>query len=131
MKNSALILALTAAFGTFNVAHAEVPNAAQLKQMYDTGRNMSGLIKHCVDKGFLKADSTENANKMAAFVEGIPGLEDKSAGDKNEANGRKGQVLASGKYESLKDNLPPNLNLQQWCEQADQGMRQGLQRAGL
>ncbi|MDR9865675.1 hypothetical protein [Pseudomonas baetica] len=131
MKNTALILAMTAAFGTFNVAHAEGPDAATLKGMYDTGRNMSGLIKHCVDKGFLKADSTENANKMVAYVAGIPGGMDKSGGDKSEAQGRKGEVLTEGEYKNLEASLPANLDLKQWCEQADQGMRQGLKKIGL
>jgi hypothetical protein len=131
MKNTALILALTAALGTVNVAHAEGPDAATLKGMYDTGRNMSGLINHCVDKGFLKAESTVNANKMVAFVAGIPGQMDKSDGDKNEAQGRKGEVLDDGQYKTLEANLPPSLTLKQWCEQADQGMRQGLERVGL
>ncbi|MFJ2465255.1 hypothetical protein [Pseudomonas sp. NPDC087615] len=92
---------------------------------------MSGLINNCVDKGFLKADSTVNANKMVAFVAGIPGAMDKSDGDKNEAHGRKGEVLANGEYKNLESSLPPNLTLKQWCEQADQGMRQGLKRVGL
>jgi len=131
MKNTALILALTATLGTVNVAHAEGPDAATLKGMYDTGRNMSGLINHCVDKGFLKAESAANANKMVAFVAGIPGQMDKSDGDKNEAHGRKGEVLDGGQYKTLEANLPPSLTLKQWCEQADQGMRQGLERVGL
>ena len=128
MKNTALILAMTAAFGNFNLAHAEGPDPAALKGMYDTGRNMSGLINHCVDKGFLKADSTENAKKMVAFVAGIPGGMDKSDGDKNEAHGRKGEVLESGEYKSL-ENSP--LGLKEWCQQADEGMRQGLKSVGL
>jgi hypothetical protein len=92
MKNTALILALIAAIGTVNVAHAEELDAATLKGMYDTGRNMSGLINHCVDKGFLKAESTVNASKMVAYVAGVPGQMDKSDGDKNEAHGRRGGV---------------------------------------
>ena len=131
MKNTALILALITAIGTVNVAHAEELDAATLKGMYDTGRNMSGLINHCVDKGFLKAESTVNANKMVAYVAGVPGQMDKSDGDKNEAHGRKGEVFADGEYKSLEANLPPSLTLKQWCAQADQGMRQGLERVGL
>lgn len=92
---------------------------------------MSGLIKHCVDKGYLKADSTENANKMVAFVANMPGKFDKADGDKNESFGRKGDVLADGQYKSLEGNLPPDLSLKQWCEQADQGMREGLKQFGL
>ncbi|WP_228759312.1 hypothetical protein [Pseudomonas neuropathica] len=66
-----------------------------------------------------------------AFVAGIPGQMDKSDGDKNEAHGRKGEVLDDGQYKTLEANLPPSLTLKQWCEQADQGMRQGLERVGL
>ncbi|WP_311881246.1 MULTISPECIES: hypothetical protein [unclassified Pseudomonas] len=131
MKNTAVILALISAFGIVNVAHAEGPDSAQLKQMYDTGRNTAGLIKHCVDKRFLNADSTENANKMVAYVNGIPGKLDKRDGDKNEAQGRKGEVLTQGQYLNLEASLPAELTLKQWCEQADQGMRQGLANAGL
>lgn len=131
MKNTAVILALTATFGLSTLARAEAPDPATLKGMYDTGRNMSGLIKHCVDKGYLKADSTENANKMVAFVANMPGAFDKTDGDKNESFGRKGEVLADGRYKSLKSNLPPDLSLKQWCVQADQGMREGLKQIGL
>jgi hypothetical protein len=131
VKTASLILAITAAIGTFNLAHADGKDAATLKGIYDTGRNMSGLIKSCVDKGFLKADSAENANKMVVFVDNMPGDFDKRDGDKNEQFGRKGEVLANGEYKSLESNLPPNLTLKQWCEQADQGMRQGLKRMGL
>ncbi len=131
MKATSLILAMAATFGISGLASAAAPDSATLKGMYDTGRNMSGLIKHCVDKGYLKADSTENANKMVAFVANMPGEFDKADGDKNEGFGRKGEVLTDGQYKSLEGNLPPNLNLKQWCEQADQGMRQGLKRIGL
>jgi len=131
MKNIAVILALTATFGLCALARADAPDPATLKGMYDTGRNMSGLIKHCVDKGYLKADSTENANKMVAFVANMPGAFDKADGDKNESLGRKGEVLADGQYKSLQGNLPPDLSLKQWCEQADQGMREGLKQIGL
>ncbi|MGX9378934.1 hypothetical protein [Pseudomonas sp. JQ36] len=131
MKATSLILALTATFGLSTLARAEAPDPATLKGMYDTGRNMSGLIKHCVDKGYLKADSTENANKMVAFVANMPGAFDKADGDKNENLGRKGEVLADGQYKSLKSNLPPDLSLEQWCKQADQGMREGLKQIGL
>lgn len=131
MKATSLILALTATFGLSTLARAEAPDPATLKGMYDTGRNMSGLIKHCVDKGYLKADSTEYANKMVAFVANMPGAFDKADGDKNESLGRKGEVLADGQYKSLKSNLPPDLSLKQWCVQADQGMRKGLKQIGL
>jgi len=131
MKNTAVILALTATFGFSTLARAEAPDPATLKGMYDTGRNMSGLIKHCVDKGYLKADSTENANKMVAFVANMPGAFDKADGDKNEGLGRKGEVLTDGQYKSLQGNLPPDLSLKQWCVQADQGMRKGLKQIGL
>ncbi|MGF6329339.1 hypothetical protein ABH909_002217 [Pseudomonas sp. BS3782 TE3695] len=128
MKSTVLILAMTAAFGTFSLAHAEGPDPAALKGMYDTSRNMSGLINHCVDKGFLKADSIENAKKMVAFVTGIPGGMDKSDGDKNEARGRKGEVLENGEYKSLETS---RLGLKEWCQQADEGMQQGLKSVGL
>ncbi|MGY1892338.1 hypothetical protein DMX02_05890 [Pseudomonas jessenii] len=131
MKYTALIFALTAALGTASFAHAEEMDPAALKNAYDMGRNSVGLINHCVDKGFLKADSTKNANKMAAFMAGMPGQVDKSDGDKIEAQGRKGEVLVNGEYQKLEGNLPPTLSLKQWCEQADQGMRNGLEQAGL
>ncbi|MCO7625885.1 hypothetical protein NJC08_05640 [Pseudomonas fluorescens] len=131
MKATSLILALTATFGLSTLARAEAPDPATLKGMYDSGRNMSGLIKHCVDKGYLKADSTENANKMVAFVANMPGAFDKADGDKNESFGRKGEVLTDGQYKSLQGNLPPDLSLKQWCVQADQGMRKGLKQIGL
>ena len=131
MKATSLFLAIAATVGISSLASAEAPDSATLKGMYDTGRNMSGLIKHCVDKGYLKADSTENANKMVAFVANMPGEFDKADGDKNEGFGRKGEVLADGQYKSLEGNLPPDLSLKQWCEQADQGMREGLKQFGL
>lgn len=131
MKYTALILAMTAALGTASFAHAEEMDPAALKNAYDMGRNSVGLINHCVDKGFLKADSTKNANKMAAFIAGMPGQVDKSDGDKIEAQGRKGEVWVNGEYQKLEGNLPPTLSLKQWCEQADQGMRNGLEQAGL
>ncbi|PMQ08986.1 hypothetical protein PseAD21_22470 [Pseudomonas sp. AD21] len=131
MKIASLILAMAAAFGTCSLAHAEGQDAATLKGVYDNGRNMSGLIKSCVDKGILKADSAENANKMVAFVGNMPGDFDKRDGDRNEEFGRKGEALVNGEYKSLESNLPPSLTLKQWCEQADQGMRQGLKRMGL
>ncbi|WP_025113300.1 hypothetical protein [Pseudomonas sp. H1h] len=131
MKATSLFLAIAATVGLSGLAHAEAPDPATLKGMYDSGRNMSGLIKHCVDKGYLKADSTENANKMVAFVANMPGEFDKADGDKSEGFGRKGEVLADGQYKSLEGNLPPDLNLKQWCEQADQGMREGLKQIGL
>jgi len=131
MKTASLILAMAAAFGAHSLAHAEGQDAATLKGIYDNGRNMSGLIKSCVDKGFLKADSAENANKMAAFVGNMPGDFDKRDGDKSEQSGRKGEVFTDGEYKSLESNLPPNLTLKQWCEQADQGLREGLKRVGL
>lgn len=131
MKIASLILAMAAAFGTCSLAHAEGQDAATLKGVYDNGRNMSGLIKGCVDKGILKADSAESANKMVAFVDKMPGDFDKRDGDRNEEFGRKGKALVNGEYKSLEGNLPPNITLKQWCEQADQGMRQGLKRMGL
>lgn len=131
MKATSLFLAIAATVGISSLARAEAPDPATLKGMYDTGRNMSGLIKHCVDKGYLKADSTENANKMVAFVANMPGAFDKADGDKNESFGRKGEVLADGQYKSLQGNLPPDLSLKQWCVQADQGMREGLKQIGL
>lgn len=131
MKATSLFLAIAATVGISSLACAEAPDPATLKGMYDTGRNMSGLIKHCVDKGYLKADSTENANKMVAFVANMPGAFDKADGDKNEGFGRKGEVLADGQYKSLQGNLPPDLSLKQWCVQADQGMREGLKQIGL
>lgn len=131
MKATSLFLAIAATVGISSLARAEASDPATLKGMYDTGRNMSGLIKHCVDKGYLKADSTENANKMVAFVANMPGAFDKADGDKNESLGRKGEVLADGQYKSLKSNLPPDLSLEQWCKQADQGMREGLKQIGL
>ena len=131
MKATSLFLAIAATVGISSLARAEAPDPATLKGMYDSGRNMSGLIKHCVDKGYLKADSTENANKMVAFVANMPGAFDKADGDKNESFGRKGEVLADGQYKSLQGNLPPDLSLKQWCEQADQGMREGLKQIGL
>lgn len=131
MKYTALLLAMTAAFGVSSLAHAEEIDAATLKSVYDSGRNTTGLIKHCVDKGFLKADSTANADKMAAFVEGMPGPVDKKDGDKNEAQGRKGEVLVEGEYQKLETGLPASLSLKQWCEQADEGMRHGLKQVGL
>ncbi|PMQ06970.1 hypothetical protein PseAD21_28405 [Pseudomonas sp. AD21] len=131
MKATSLFLAIAATVGISSLAVAEAPDPATLKGMYDSGRNMSGLIKHCVDKGYLKADSTENANKMVVFVANMPGEFDKADGDKSEGFGRKGEVLADGQYKSLEGNLPPDLNLKQWCEQADQGMREGLKQIGL
>ncbi len=131
MKYTALIFAMTAALGTASLAHAEEMDPAALKNAYDMGRNSVGLINYCVDKGFLKADSTKNVNKMAAFIAGMPGQVDKRDGDKMEAQGRKGEVLVNGDYQKLEGNLPPTLSLKQWCEQADQGMRNGLEQAGL
>jgi hypothetical protein len=130
MKPTAVLLALTAALGTFSLAHADDPDPAVMKkQMYDMGRNMSGLINHCIDKGFLKADSAENAKKMVAYVAGIPGGMDQSDGDKSEAHGRKGEALQNGDYLNLEQTS--SLSLKQWCQQADEGMRQGLKSVGL
>lgn len=56
---------------------------------------------------------------------------DKSDGDKIEAQGRKGEMFMNGEYQKLEGNLPPTLSLKQWCEQADQGMRNGLKQVGL
>jgi hypothetical protein len=131
MKYTALIFAMTAALGTASFAHAEEMDPAALKNAYDMGRNSVGLINHCVDKGFLKADSTENAKKMNDFIKGMPGPVDKSDGDKIEAQGRKGEMFMNGEYQKLEGNLPPTLSLKQWCEQADQGMRNGLKQVGL
>jgi hypothetical protein len=101
------------------------------RDAYLVGGDSVGLINHCVDKGFLKADSTENAKKMSDFIKGMPGPVDKSDGDKIEAQGRKGEMFMNGEYQKLEGNLPPTLSLKQWCEQADQGMRNGLKQVGL
>lgn len=50
-------------------------------------------MSYCVDKGFLKADSIDNAKKMVAYVAAIPGGVDTRDGDKREAMGREGNVL--------------------------------------
>lgn len=71
--------------GLFNTANAEGMDPAALKNVYDITRNTSGLMSYCVDKGFLKADSIDNAKKMVAYVAAIPGGVDIRDGDKREA----------------------------------------------
>ena len=76
-------------------------------------------MSYCVDKGFLKADSIDNAKKMVAYVAAIPGGVDTRDGDKREAMGREGNVLNDdGKVVAL-EKAPQGL--QAWCQQADEG----------
>jgi len=55
MKSTSLVLGIFATFGISGLASAAAPDSATLKGIYDTSRNMAGVIKHCVDKGYLKA----------------------------------------------------------------------------
>ncbi|WP_440507317.1 hypothetical protein, partial [Serratia nevei] len=97
--------------------------------VYDITRNTAGLMSYCVDKGFLKADSIDNAKKMVAYVAAIPGGVDTRDGDKREAMGREGNVLNDdGKVVALEKEAPQGL--QAWCQQADEGIRQGLTSIG-
>ncbi len=126
MKITILIIAVATIFGTFHPAQAAGKDDVMMKQIYDTARNNLGLIQYCADKEFLKEDSTENANKMAIVLYKMPGDFDKSDGIKNQALGRKGVVLVNGEFITLESNLPSKLSLRQWCELADQHMREGL-----
>lgn len=65
---------IAATLGLFNTANAEGMDPAALKNVYDITRNTSGLMSYCVDKGFLKADSIDNAKKMVAYVAAIPAV---------------------------------------------------------
>lgn len=130
MKNAALIFVLSSAISTFNIAQAEGIDPAVLKNIYDSTRNASGLITYCVDKGFLKSDSTENAKKMVAYAKGMPGGVDTSDGDKNEAYGREGKSKGpDGKYESVESAAPQGVEA--WCKGADEGVHEGLKSVGL
>jgi hypothetical protein len=130
MKNAALIFVLASTFSTFNVAQAEDVDPAAMKNVYDSTRNIAGLITYCVDKGFLKSDSTENAKKMVAFAKGMPGGVDTSDGDKNEAYGREGKGKGpDGKYERVESAAPQGVEA--WCKEADEGVREGLKSVGL
>ncbi|MFJ4143258.1 hypothetical protein [Pseudomonas sp. NPDC089734] len=130
MKNTASMFIMLGTLGVFNLAQAEGPDAAAIKQMYDTARNTSGLVNYCVDKGFLKADSSENAKKMVAYVAGVPGGVDTTGGDKLEAYGREGKVHGGdGQYLPLEGNVPQGVEA--WCKDAGEGLRQGLKSVGL
>ncbi|HAT2868150.1 TPA: hypothetical protein I8374_002602 [Serratia marcescens] len=129
MKKSILTGVIAATLGLFNTANAEGMDPAALKNVYDITRNTSGLMSYCVDKGFLKADSIDNAKKMVAYVAAIPGGVDTRDGDKREAMGREGNVLNDdGKVVALEKEAPQGL--QAWCQQADEGIRQGLTSIG-
>ncbi|MBH2913917.1 hypothetical protein I5Q42_23395 [Serratia marcescens] len=129
MKKSILTGMIAATLGLFNTANAEGMDPAALKNVYDITRNTAGLMSYCVDKGFLKADSTDNAKKMVAYVAAIPGGGDTRDGDKREAMGREGNVLNDdGKVVALEKEAPQGL--QAWCQQADEGIRQGLTSIG-
>ncbi|MDI3446735.1 hypothetical protein [Serratia marcescens] len=129
MKKSILTGMIAATLGLFNTANAEGMDPAALKNVYDITRNTSGLMSYCVDKGFLKADSIDNAKKMVAYVAAIPGGVDTRDGDKREAMGREGNVLNDdGNVVALEKEAPQGL--QAWCQQADEGIRQGLTSIG-
>ena len=129
MKKSILTGMIAATLGLFNTANAEGMDPAALKNVYDITRNTAGLMSYCVDKGFLKADSIDNAKKMVAYVAAIPGGVDPRDGDKREAMGREGNVLNDdGKVVALEKEAPQGL--QAWCQQADEGIRQGLTSIG-
>ncbi|WP_440530685.1 hypothetical protein, partial [Serratia sarumanii] len=128
-KKSILTGMIAATLGLFNTANAEGMDPAALKNVYDITRNTAGLMSYCVDKGFLKADSIDNAKKMVAYVAAIPGGVDTRDGDKREAMGREGNVLNDdGKVVALEKEAPQGL--QAWCQQADEGIRQGLTSIG-
>lgn len=129
MKKNILTGIIAATLGLFNTANAEGMDPAALKNVYDITRNTAGLMSYCVDKGFLKADSIDNAKKMVAYVAAIPGGVDTRDGDKREAMGREGNVLNDdGKVVALEKEAPQGL--QAWCQQADEGIRQGLTSIG-
>ena len=129
MKKSILTGMIAATLGLFNTANAEGMDPAALKNVYDITRNTAGLMSYCVDKGFLKADSIDNAKKMVAYVAAIPGGVDTRDADKREAMGREGNVLNDdGKVVALEKEAPQGL--QAWCQQADEGIRQGLTSIG-
>ncbi|MDI6946644.1 hypothetical protein [Serratia sp. Se-RSmG] len=129
MKKSILTGMIAATLGLFNTANAEGMDPAALKTVYDITRNTAGLMSYCVDKGFLKAESIDNAKKMVAYVAAIPGGVDTRDGDKREAMGREGNVLNDdGKVVALEKEAPQGL--QAWCQQADEGIRQGLTSIG-
>lgn len=129
MKKSILTGMIAATLGLFNTANAEGMEPAALKNVYDITRNTAGLMSYCVDKGFLKAESIDNAKKMVAYVAAIPGGVDTRDGDKREAMGREGNVLNDdGKVVALEKEAPQGL--QAWCQQADEGIRQGLTSIG-
>ncbi|BEM31996.1 hypothetical protein [Serratia marcescens] len=129
MKKTILTGVIAATLGLFNTASAEGMDPAALKNVYDITRNTSGLMSYCVDKGFLKAESIDNAKKMVAYVAAIPGGVDTRDGDKREAMGREGNVLNDdGKVVALEKEAPQGL--QAWCQQADEGIRQGLTSIG-
>ncbi|HGE8319489.1 hypothetical protein [Serratia marcescens] len=129
MKKSILTGMIAATLGLFNTANAEGMDPATLKNVYDITRNTAGLMSYCVDKGFLKAESIDNAKKMVAYVAAIPGGVDTRDGDKREAMGREGNVLNDdGKVVALEKEAPQGL--QAWCQQADEGIRQGLTSIG-
>ncbi|MGE8099533.1 hypothetical protein [Pseudomonas fluorescens] len=130
MKKAIVVFVMASALGSFGHAYAEGPDSVEMKGMYDGSRNSSGLISYCVDKGFLKSDSIENAKKMVAYVSGVPVEIDKRDGDKSEANGRKGLVrVGEGQYKDLQTSAPQGVEV--WCEQADEGLRKGLSSVGL
>ncbi|HAV5984457.1 TPA: hypothetical protein JI276_001387 [Serratia marcescens] len=129
MKKSILTGMIAATLGLFNTANAEGMDPAALKNVYDITRNTAGLMSYCVDKGFLNAESIDNAKKMVAYVAAIPGGVDTRDGDKREAMGREGNVLNDdGKVVALEKEAPQGL--QAWCQQADEGIRQGLTSIG-
>ncbi|HFT7664119.1 hypothetical protein ACTVPT_01535 [Serratia bockelmannii] len=129
MKKSILTGMIAVTLGLFNTANAEGMDPAALKNVYDITRNTAGLMSYCVDKGFLKAESIDNAKKMVAYVAAIPGGVDTRDGDKREAMGREGNVLNDdGKVVALEKEAPQGL--QAWCQQADEGIRQGLTSIG-
>ena len=128
LKFSTLLLA--ASVSLCSVVHAApapaagMPDAATLKQIYDTSRSMSGLISYCVEQGVLKKESQADAGKMVDYVTNMPATFDKSAGDAMEKTGRQGMTQGSdGKLSNIKETQQ---GLKGWCTSADQALRLGL-----
>ena len=129
MKNLASIMVMVSTFGIANLAQAEGPDPHAIKRIYETSRSAAGLIHYCVEKGFLTSDSSDNAQKMVAYADGLPVAFDKSGGDEMEKYGREGKIKsANGKLSSLDTDAPQGLEA--WCKSADEGMRRGLKNIG-
>ncbi|WP_025110550.1 hypothetical protein [Pseudomonas sp. H1h] len=128
MKHTTSTLIIASVIGFLNPAHAEGVDPAVIKSVYDTGRNGSGLINYCVDKGFLKSDSTESAKKMNTYLAGLPGVDTRD-GEQYERYGRKGKIKQKdGKIERV-ETAPQGVEA--WCKGADEGLRRGLKSVGL